>query len=297
MAENLGLRESGGETSTVSAGAEVMARMSDGHDRLGSCPTRRASVLPWCREVCIVIASLRLGPTRHVLASHWMRAHPCALMIKRIHMRVCVRRDEHGPMIVIWPGYTSILHADSNPMALAVEHRETEGLIRSSGVPFVLLRNGWYTENYTDKIAAAIERGVVLGAAANGRISSAARADYAAAAAVTLASRQAAAGKVYELAGDDAYTLAELAAEIARQSGKSVVYRDLPEADYKTALHAEGLPEVFAGLYAESDVKAANGALHDESGQLSALIGRPTTTMAQSVAAALALVHSTGGNT
>ena len=193
--------------------------------------------------------------------------------------------------------YTSILHADSNPMVLAVEHRETEGLIRSSGVPFVLLRNGWYTENCTDKIAAAIKRGVVLGAAANGRISSAARADYAAAAAVTLASREAAAGKVYELAGDDAYTLAELAAEIARQSGKSVVYKDLPEADYRMALHAEGLPAVLAGLYAESDAKAANGALHDESGQLSALVGRPTTTMAQSVAAALALVHSTGGNT
>jgi NAD(P)H dehydrogenase (quinone) len=192
--------------------------------------------------------------------------------------------------------YTSILHADSNPMVLAVEHRETEGLIRSSGIPFVLLRNGWYTENYTDNVVAAIKRGAVLGAAANGCISAAARADYAAAAAVTLASPEASAGKVYELAGDDAFTLAELAAEIARQSGKSVVYTDLPEADYRMALHAGGLPEIFAALYAESDVKAANGALHDESGQLSALIGRPTTAMSQSVAAALALAYSTGGS-
>jgi NAD(P)H dehydrogenase (quinone) len=96
------------------------------------------------------------------------------------------------------------------------------------------------------------------------------------------------AGKVYELAGDNAYTLTEYAAEIARQSGKPVVYKDLPAADYKAALQAIGLPEVFAELYAESDVKTAKGALHDESRQLSGLIGRPTTTMAQSVAAALA---------
>ena len=184
--------------------------------------------------------------------------------------------------------YTSILHADTNPMALAAEHRETEALIRSSGVPFVFLRNGWYTENYTGNIAAAVQHGAVLGAARGGRISSAARADFAAAAAAVLASHENQAGKVYELAGDNAYTLTEYAAEIARQSGKPVVYNDLPEADYKAALQAIGLPEVFAELYAESDVKTAKGALHDESRQLSGLIGRPTTTMAQSVAAALA---------
>ena len=184
--------------------------------------------------------------------------------------------------------YTSILHADTNPMALAVEHRGDEALIRSSGVPFVPLRNGWYTENYTGNIAAAVQHGAVLGAARDGRISSAARADFAAAAAAVLASHENQAGKVYELAGDNAYTLTEYAAEIARQSGKPVVYKDLPEADYKAALQAIGLPEVFAELYAESDVKTAKGALHDESRQLSGLIGRPTTTMAQSVAAALA---------
>jgi NAD(P)H dehydrogenase (quinone) len=183
--------------------------------------------------------------------------------------------------------YTSILHADTSPMALAVEHRETEALIRSSGVPFTLLRNGWYTENYTGNIAAAIQHGAVLGAARDGRISSAARADYAAAAAAVLASPENQAGKVYELAGDKAFTLTEYAAEIARQSGKPVAYKDLPEADYKAALQAVGLPEVFAELYAESDAKAADGALYDESRQLSRLIGRPTTTMAQSVAAAL----------
>lgn len=184
--------------------------------------------------------------------------------------------------------YTSILHADSNPMALAEEHRETENLIRSSALPFVFLRNGWYTENYTAGLATAVCRGVILGAARNGRISSAARADFAAAAATVLARQPNQTNRIYELAGDSSYTLTQLAAEVARQAGMSVAYRDLSEADYKAALQANGLPEEFAAIYAESDVKAAAGALYDESRQLSELIGRATTTMAQSVAAALA---------
>jgi NAD(P)H dehydrogenase (quinone) len=184
--------------------------------------------------------------------------------------------------------YTSILRADASPMALAVEHRETEAMIRDSGIPHVFLRNGWYTENYTGNVAAAVQHGAVLGAARDGHISSAARADYAAAAAAVLASRESQAGKVYELAGDDAFTLADYAAEIARQSAKAVVYKDLPEADYKAALLTIGLPEAFAQLIAESDAKAAKGSLFDDSRQLSRLIGRPTTTMTQSVAAALA---------
>jgi NAD(P)H dehydrogenase (quinone) len=184
--------------------------------------------------------------------------------------------------------YTSILHADTNPMALAVEHRETEALIRSSGIPFVLLRNGWYTENYASNSATAIAHGAVLGAASDGRISSASRADFAAAAAVVLAGdAKSETGKIYELAGDNAFTLAEYAAEIARQSGKPVIYKNLPEAEYKAALQAVGLPEVFAALLAESDTKASKGAIYDESRQLSRLIGRPTTPMAQTVAAAL----------
>jgi len=184
--------------------------------------------------------------------------------------------------------YTSILHADTSPLALAAEHRETEALIRASGIPFVLLRNGWYTENYTGNVAAAVAHGAVLGSARNGRISSAARADYAAAAASVLASRESQTGKIYELAGDAAYTLAEYAAEISLQSGKPVAYRDMPEAAYKAALESIGLPAHFAEIYAESDAKAAGGALLDEGRQLSGLIGRPTTPMAQSVAAALA---------
>ena len=185
--------------------------------------------------------------------------------------------------------YTSILRADDNPMALAAEHRQTEALIRASGLPFVFLRNGWYTENYTGNLAAAVQHGAVLGSAGNGRISSAARADFAAAAAAVLASRESQAGKIYELAGDGAFTLAEYAAEIAKQSAKAVVYKNLPEADYKAALQTVGVPEAFAQIFAESDAKAAHDVLYDTGGQLSRLIGRPTTTMAQSVKAALAL--------
>jgi len=185
--------------------------------------------------------------------------------------------------------YTSLLRADTSPLALAAEHRATEEYLRASGLPFVLLRNGWYSENYAGNAAAAVQHGAVLGAARDGRIASAARADYAAAAAVVLASdARGQAGKVYELAGDDAYTLAQLATEIAKQSGKPVVYKDLPEHDYSAALQGIGLPVAFADLYAESDAKAADGALYDGGRQLSRLIGRPTTPVAASIARALA---------
>jgi len=182
--------------------------------------------------------------------------------------------------------YTSVLHADGSPLGLAGEHRETEAHLRASGLPFVLLRNGWYTENYAASIPAALQHGVFLGSAGAGRIASAARADYAAAAAaVLLAEGQA--GRVYELAGDSAYTLAEFAAEIGRQTGKPIAYQDLPEAEYRGILVGAGLPEGLAALLADSDAGAAKGALLDEGRQLSGLIGRPTTPMAAVVAAAL----------
>lgn len=183
--------------------------------------------------------------------------------------------------------YTSLLRADRSPLGLAAEHKTTEAALRASGLPFVLLRNGWYTENYAASVPAALQYGAVMGSAGDGRIASAARADYAAAAAAVL-TREDQAGKVYELAGDTAYTLSELAAEIARQSGKSVVYKDLPEAAYAAALVQVGLPEGFARLLADSDVGASQGALFDDGHQLSELIGRPTTPLADVVKAALA---------
>lgn len=182
--------------------------------------------------------------------------------------------------------YTSVLHADTSLLGLAGEHRDTEALLHASGVPFVLLRNGWYTENYTAGVPAAVAHGGVYGCAGAGRISSAARADYAEAAATVLTSDNQA-GRVYELAGDSAYTLAELAAEISRQSGKDIGYVNLPQSDYKDLLIKVGLPEVLAELLADSDTGAYKGALFDDSHQLSTLIGRATTPLATNVAAAM----------
>jgi NAD(P)H dehydrogenase (quinone) len=184
--------------------------------------------------------------------------------------------------------YTSILHADTSPLPLAAEHQETEALIRAAGLPAVILRNGWYTENYLAGIPAALQYGVLLGSAGVGRIASAARADYAAAAAaVLMLDKQA--GRIYELAGDEAYTLGELAVEIAQQSGQAVVYQDLPESEFKAALLGAGLPEGLATLLAESDVGAAQGGLFDGSRQLSLLIGRPTTALAVQIRRQLGL--------
>jgi NAD(P)H dehydrogenase (quinone) len=180
--------------------------------------------------------------------------------------------------------YTSLLHANTSPLKLAVEHQKTEALLHASGLPCVILRNGWYTENYAAAIAAAPTHGVVLGCAGNGRFSAATRADYAAAAATILTSNDPQAGRIYELAGDTGFTLNELAVEIARQCGKPVAYRNLAEADYKAALLQFNVPEGMAAMLADADTCAASGILFDDSRQLSRLIGRPTTPLATTVA-------------
>jgi len=182
--------------------------------------------------------------------------------------------------------YTSVLHADTSVLGLADEHRETEAAINASGVPFTLLRNGWYTENYTMGIGAALSLGAVYGCGGDGRISSASRADYAEAAAVVLTSDHQA-GKVYELAGDASYTLSEFATEISQQSGKSIPYINLAETEYKKALLGAGLPESLAELLANSDTGVSKGALFDNGQQLSGLIGRPTSPWQEAVRDAL----------
>lgn len=183
--------------------------------------------------------------------------------------------------------YTSLLHADISPLGLGVEHRATEALLQASGIPYALLRNGWYSENYAASIAPALAHHAFIGAAGNGRIASAAREDYAVAAAQVI-SRDDQAGKVYELAGDDSYTLAEFSAEIARQSGEQVEYVNLPPAEFSAALIGAGLPAPLAELLADSDAGAAQGALFDDSHTLSKLIGRPTTPFAAVIKATLA---------
>lgn len=191
--------------------------------------------------------------------------------------------------------YTSLLHADTSPLGLAAEHKATEALLKDSGVQFVLLRNGWYSENYLASVPTALQFGALIGSAGDGRIASAARADYAAAAAAVLTADNQA-GRVYELAGDASYSLAELAAEVARQSGKPVVYQNLPEAEFKAALVGAGLPDAFAGLLADSDAGAAQGGLFDDSRQLSQLIGRPTTPIAAQIKPVLDGLHATPSN-
>ncbi|WP_404381574.1 SDR family oxidoreductase [Knoellia locipacati] len=183
--------------------------------------------------------------------------------------------------------YTSIVRADSSPLALAVEHRATEEALAASGLPHVLLRNSWYVENYTAQAAQHVEHGVVLGAAGEGRVSAATRADFAeAAAAVITADGQA--GQVYELGGDAAFTLDEYAAALSEQSGTAVAYRDLTVEDYAAALVQAGLPEGYAQVLAASDDGLKHGALLVETGDLSRLLGRPTTPLAQAIAAAVA---------
>ncbi|MCD0245880.1 NmrA family NAD(P)-binding protein [Xanthomonas melonis] len=184
--------------------------------------------------------------------------------------------------------YTSILHADTSTLSLAEEHVATEALLRESGVPHALLRNGWYTENYTGAIAAEVAHGAVIGSSGQGRLSTAARTDYAAAAAAVLASDAPQAGQIYELAGDTAFTMAEYAAEVSRQAGTPVAYHDLPEADYATALVQAGLPAGFAQVLAQCSASSGGGSLFDDSRTLSRLIGRPTTPLRDTVAAALA---------
>lgn len=183
--------------------------------------------------------------------------------------------------------YTSLLHADRSPIDLAAEHRATEAALRDSGIAHTLLRNGWYAENFAGRIAPAVAAGALIGSAGEGRVSAASRADYAAAAAAVIAGAVHD-GVVHELAADDAFTLADLAAEVSRQTGKALPYRDLPEAEFAAALAGAGLPAPVASMIARWDVATAEGALFDDGRVLSRLIGRPTTPLAEMVRAALA---------
>ena len=182
--------------------------------------------------------------------------------------------------------YTSILRADSTSLALAAEHYATEQVLAELGLPHVLLRNGWYLENYTAQVAVHLESSGVLGAAGAGRISAAARADYAEAAAVALLADDSA-GKVLELAGDDGFTMAEYAATLAEHAGQEIAYTHMSQAEYAAALVSAGLPGYYAEALADGDRGVAAGDLFDESRTLSSLIGRPTTPLTEAVKAAL----------
>jgi NAD(P)H dehydrogenase (quinone) len=182
--------------------------------------------------------------------------------------------------------YTSILNAETGGMALAEEHLQTEAMLRDSGLPHALLRNGWYSENIAGTAPQAVGMGQHFGAAGEGRFNTASRQDYAEAAAVVLAG-EGQAGEIYELGGDSDFSLTEYAALLSEVSGKDVAYVDMDQAGYAAALVGAGLPEGFAGILADSDAKAGQGALATQSRDLSRLIGRPTTPMRDTLKAVL----------
>ncbi|OUD10357.1 NAD(P)-dependent oxidoreductase [Marivivens niveibacter] len=179
--------------------------------------------------------------------------------------------------------YTSILRAEESPMALAAEHKATETAIKASRIPYTLLRNGWYIENISGQTEQAVGMGKHFGAAGDGKFAAATRADYAAAAATVLAGSDHA-GKTYELAGDTAFTLSDFADAVTAAKGTAVEYVNLPEDAYRSVLVDAGLPEGFAGVLADSDARAADGWLFDDSHTLSQLIGRKTTPLADVLA-------------
>jgi NAD(P)H dehydrogenase (quinone) len=174
--------------------------------------------------------------------------------------------------------YTSVLRADSSTLPIAGEHKLTEELLRGSGIPYVILRNGWYIENYTDNLAMALSHGAFLGAAQDGRVAAASRADYAAAA-VTVLTTDRHRGRSYELAGDQAFTMNELAEAVSEWAGKTIPYKDLPPSEYKQALAKAGLPAEIVELLVGTELSIARGDLDSASRDLHALIGRDTQTL------------------
>jgi NAD(P)H dehydrogenase (quinone) len=180
--------------------------------------------------------------------------------------------------------YTSILNADDTTNPLAGEHQGSERALREAGVPFTLMRNGWYTENYTDQLGQYLERGEILGAAGSGRISAATRKDYAAAAVAALLEDEEG-NRTYELGGP-AFDLAELARIISEVAGAPVTYRDLPVEEYVSRLQEAGLDEGTAQFVAALDTSIANGDLETDSQDLVRLLGRPATSLTDVVVAA-----------
>lgn len=181
--------------------------------------------------------------------------------------------------------YTSAPKATTSDLVLAPEHKATEELIAESGLPAVILRNNWYTENYAADLARAAETGVLAAGAGDGRVASASRKDFAEAAAV-VALEDGHIGQVYELGGDVAWTYGDLAAAFSEITGRPVSYRALSVDEQLAALREAGLDEGTAGFVAALDAGIRDGALAETDGTLSRLIGRPTTPLIDGLRAA-----------
>ena len=206
------------------------------------------------------------------------------------HQAVIDAAKDAGVKFIV---YTSLLNIPNSSLILAAEHVETEKLLAESGIAHVVLRNGWYVENYAGTVMAALEHGAVVGASGDGKISIAGREDYAEAAARVLSGADLTT-RAIELAGDQAISLADLAAEISRQSGRTIPFQNLPEKDYAGVLVGAGLPEGFAGAIADADRGAAQGELYNASTALRDLIGRPTKTLTGFVSEILASQTTAG---
>ena len=182
--------------------------------------------------------------------------------------------------------YTSMLRADSSSLVLAGEHLETEKYLKSSGLEFVLLRNGWYLENATGNLALALAHGAMIGSAGQGRFASASRADYAGAA-ISVLTQPGHANRTYELAGDHSFSMSEFAGEVSKQADRPIVYNNLPPAEYEAALLSLGLPKMIVDVVVDADVKASQGALDSSSRDLSELLGKNTTPFSEAIKLAL----------
>lgn len=192
--------------------------------------------------------------------------------------------DAAGAAGVALLAYTSA--PGSLTAALADDHRATETALLASGLPYSLLRNGWYHENYTENLAPVLEHGAVVQAAGDGRVSSASRADYAAAA-VAVLTGEGHENTTYELGGDEAWGFAEYAAELSRQTGREIGYTPVPVETLESILVGAGLPGPLAAVLAGVDASIEKGELVVSTGDLARLTGRPTTPLAEAVAAAL----------
>ncbi len=199
------------------------------------------------------------------------------------HSAVINAAKEAGVKYIV---YTSLLKADNTSIALAPEHLQTEEALKNSGLTYTILRNGWYNENYTETAQNSLAQGALYGSSGEGKINSASREDYAEAAAVVL-SEEGHQNKVYELSGDQAFTMKDYAQMMSEISKKDISYVNLSEEEFSKALEQVGMPTAMAKFYAGTHTSTLNGDLSDNRNTLSALIGRPTTTITQSLEVAL----------
>ena len=193
------------------------------------------------------------------------------------HQAVITAAKKQGVSLL---AYTSVLKAPENRISALADHKGTEAALKASGIPHVLLRNGWYIENYTDNLQIPLSTGALLGASGEGRIAAASRADFAAAA-IAVLTGAGHAGKVYELAGDTSFTKAELAAKVSAWAGKPIAYQNMTGEEYQQILEGAGLPAPFAAFMTDADLAIARGELDSDRKDLRELIGRPTQSIEQ----------------